>query len=65
MSALSDKLKGNWKQIKGELKQRYAELTDNDLVYQEGQEDKLLGRLQEKLGKTKEDIKAEIDKLGS
>ena len=65
MSALSDKLKGNWKQIKGELKQRYAELTDNDLAYQEGQEDKLLGRLQEKLGKTKEDIKAEIDKLGS
>ncbi|RME96192.1 MAG: CsbD family protein [Bacteroidetes bacterium] len=65
MSAITDKLKGNWNQIKGELKQQYAELTDDDLTYAEGQEDELLGRLQEKLGKTKEEIKDMIDKIGS
>jgi uncharacterized protein YjbJ (UPF0337 family) len=65
MSALMDKIRGNWQQIKGELKQRYAQLTDNDLIFAEGQEDQLLGRLQEKLGKTKEEVMNEINKLGS
>ncbi len=64
MSALSDKLKGNWNQVKGALKQEYGELTDDDLTYTEGQEDELVGRLQTKLGKTKEDIKSFIDSIG-
>jgi len=58
MSELQDKLKGNWNIIKGKMKQEFAELTDDDLHYEEGQEEELLGRLQVKLGKTKEEIKA-------
>lgn len=50
-------LKGNWNETKGKLKEKYAVLTDNDLAYEEGQEDQLVGRLQEKLGKTKKEVK--------
>jgi uncharacterized protein YjbJ (UPF0337 family) len=56
-------LKGTWNETKGKLKQKYSELTDNDLAYTEGQEDELLGRLQKKLGKTKDEIKKELAKL--
>lgn len=62
MSALTDKLKGNWNEIKGKLKQQYADLTDDDLLYAEGKEDELIGRLQQKLGKTKEEVEKEFDK---
>ena len=64
MSALSDKIKGNWNQMKGKLKQEYGQLTDNDLAYEEGKEDELVGRLQERLGKTKSEVKDMIDRLG-
>lgn len=63
MSSFTDKLKGNWNVIKGSLKQEYAELTDDDLSYQEGQEDELLGRIQKKIGKTKDEVKEFIDKF--
>ena len=63
MSAFEDKLKGNWNEIKGKVKQEYAELTENDLTYQEGQEDELLGRIQKKTGKGKEEVKSFIDSL--
>jgi uncharacterized protein YjbJ (UPF0337 family) len=49
-------LKGRYNEIKGKLKQKYANLTDDDLRYSEGQDDEFIGRLQKKLGKTKEDI---------
>ncbi|WP_445731109.1 CsbD family protein [Mariniflexile sp.] len=49
-------IKGNWNELKGKLKQKYAILTDDDLLFSEGKEDELVGRLQEKLGKTKEEI---------
>ncbi|MDZ4723598.1 MAG: CsbD family protein [candidate division Zixibacteria bacterium] len=48
--------KGNWNEIKGKLKQQYADLTDDDLMFVEGKEDELLGRLQKKTGKTKDEI---------
>ena len=48
--------KGNWNETKGKLKQKFALLTDNDLLLVEGKQDELLGRLQSKLGKTKEEI---------
>lgn len=48
--------KGNWNEVKGKLKQRFADLTDDDLLYQEGREDELYGRLQQRLGKTREEI---------
>lgn len=49
-------MRGSWDDVKGQLKKNYADLTDDDLTYVEGQEDELLGRLQRKLGKTKNDI---------
>ncbi|WP_310994369.1 CsbD family protein [Aequorivita marina] len=57
-----DQFKGKWNQIKGKFKQEYADLTDDDLQYAEGKSDELLGRLQEKTGKTKEELKEQIDK---
>jgi uncharacterized protein YjbJ (UPF0337 family) len=56
-------MQGNWNQIKGKLKQKYGDLTDDDLTFEQGKEDELLGRLQEKLGKTKEEIREEIEAL--
>jgi uncharacterized protein YjbJ (UPF0337 family) len=55
-------LKGNWNVLKGKVKQTYADLTDNDLKYEEGKEDELYGRLQKKTGKTREEV---IDWLNS
>lgn len=55
--------KGNWNEVKGKLKQKYGDLTDDDLVYAEGKEDELLGRLQKKTGRTKDQLKEEIAKL--
>jgi uncharacterized protein YjbJ (UPF0337 family) len=49
-------IKGNWNEIKGKLKKQYAVLTDNDLMYAEGNKDEMFGRLQVKLGKTKEEL---------
>jgi uncharacterized protein YjbJ (UPF0337 family) len=53
-------LKGKWNQVKGRLKEKYANLTDDDLTYQEGQDDKMWGRLQEKTGRKIEDIKRDV-----
>ncbi|EAZ82683.1 CsbD family protein [Algoriphagus machipongonensis] len=63
MSSIEDKLKGNWNVVKGKLKQEYAELNDDDLKFEEGQEDELIGRIQKKTGKAKEDVKSFIDSL--
>ncbi|EPR69301.1 CsbD family protein [Cyclobacterium qasimii] len=51
------KLKGEWNELKGKLKAKYGELTDDDLVYAEGQEDQLLGKLQKRTGETQENLK--------
>ena len=50
------KLRGSWNDTKGKIKQSYANLTDDDLMYEEGKDDEFIGRLQTKLGKTKEEI---------
>ncbi len=52
------RIKGNWNELKGKLKQKYAQLSDDDLTYVEGKEDEMVGRLQKKLGKSKEEIEA-------
>lgn len=54
-------LKGMWNELKGKLKTKYAELTDDDLMYVEGKENELWGRVQQKIGKTKEEIMKDID----
>ena len=64
MSATTDKLKGNWNELKGKLKQEYADLTDNDLLYVEGKEDELYGRLQQKLGQSQEEVHSTLERLG-
>jgi uncharacterized protein YjbJ (UPF0337 family) len=56
-------IKGNWNELKGKLKQKYAELTDDDLIYSEGKEDELYGKLQQKLGKTKEEFHQILSEL--
>ena len=58
-------IKGDWNVIKGKLKQKYAKLTDDDLRYQEGREDELLGRLQKVTGETRETIERSIDEFGA
>lgn len=57
------KVKGNWNQIKGKMKEKYGELTDDDLEYTEGKEDQLLGRLQKKLGKSKDEVRRIISNI--
>ncbi len=54
---------GNWNIIKGKLKERFAVLTDNDLLYIKGKEEELLGRIQRKLGKTKRELMELIGQL--
>jgi uncharacterized protein YjbJ (UPF0337 family) len=54
-----EQLKGKWNQVKGKFKQRYANVTDDDVTFAEGKFDEMLGRLQEKTGKRKEQLKRE------
>jgi len=56
-------MKGSWNEIKGKLKQKYGQLTDDDLAFTEGKEDELLGRLQKRLGRTQDEIRAEISDM--
>ena len=56
-------LKGNWNEQKGKLKQQFAVLTDNDLMFEEGKQDEMFGRLQIKLGKTKDELRKFIEGL--
>ena len=59
----STEIKGNWNELKGKLKKKYAVLTDNDLMFEDGREDELYGRLQKKLGKTKSQIEKIFEEL--
>jgi uncharacterized protein YjbJ (UPF0337 family) len=54
----STEIKGGWDELKGKLKQKYAELTDDDLKYEEGKDDEMWGRLEQKIGKAKKEILA-------
>jgi uncharacterized protein YjbJ (UPF0337 family) len=56
-------LKGNWNELKGKIKQAWGDLTDDDLAYEEGQEDELYGRIQQKTGQTKDEIRKKIAEL--
>ena len=57
-------LKGNWNEWKGKLKQAHADLTDDDLKYEEGKDDELWGRIQKKTGKAKDDLVKWLKDLG-
>jgi len=50
------KLRGTWNELKGKIKQAYGDLTDDDLVHEEGKDDETLGKLQQKTGKTRDEL---------
>lgn len=56
-------IKGNWNEIAGKLKQQFATLTDDDLLLKEGKQDEMMGKLQIKLGKTKEELQSLLSKF--
>lgn len=57
------KVKGTWFEAKGKLKQKYAELTDDDLLYEEGKEDEVYGKVQKRLGKSREEVEKIFEEL--
>lgn len=59
----NQELEGKWKQVKGQFKQKYGKVTDDDTTYSEGKFDEMLGNLQEKTGKSKEALRDEIGKM--
>jgi uncharacterized protein YjbJ (UPF0337 family) len=56
-------LEGNWNKLKGKLKQKFAVLTDNDLMFEESKKEEMFAKLQIKLGKTKEELHKIIAEL--
>ena len=56
-------LKGDWNVAKGKLRQKYAQLTDDDLVYEKGREDELLGRVQKRVGQTREEVERVVGEI--
>ena len=60
---MSVRLKESWNSVKGKLKQQYPVLTEEDLVYTEGQLDSLYNRLQQKLGKSRSDVVALLEQI--
>jgi uncharacterized protein YjbJ (UPF0337 family) len=57
------KLKGNWNETKGKIKKAYGDLTDDDLKREEGKDDEFIGRMQQKLGKTKDEVIKWVESL--
>jgi uncharacterized protein YjbJ (UPF0337 family) len=56
-----DQIKGNWNQLKGEIKKKWGQLTDDDLMEAQGDYDKLVGKIQERTGESREQVKSWID----
>ena len=56
--------KGNWNVIKGKMKQKFAQLTDDDLRYVEGKEEEVIGRIQKRTGKTRDEVERVLDECG-
>lgn len=58
-------IKGDWNIIKGKLTQKWANLTDDDLRYSEGQQDELIGRIQKRTGESREAVEQALNECGS
>lgn len=58
-----DRIQGNWLEFKGKLRERYGELTDDDIEAAKGSQEQLVGLIQRTYGKTKEDAERELDRL--
>ena len=59
------RMKGDWNVVKGKLKKKYAQLTDDDLRYQEGEDDELIGRIQKRTGEAREAIEDALKEAGA
>ena len=57
-------IKGKWNEVKGKLKQAYGDLTDDDLAHEDGKEDELFGRIQRRLGKSREEVRHMLREAG-
>jgi len=57
------KFNGTWNEVSGKIKKQYAELTDDDLLYKEGNDEELVGKIQKKIGKTKQEVIDWIERL--
>jgi uncharacterized protein YjbJ (UPF0337 family) len=57
------RFKGTWNEIKGKLRQKYGELTDDDLAYSEGQDEELVGKIQKRIGKTHDEVRKMLEAL--
>ncbi len=57
-------IKGNWNELKGKVKQAHAHLTDDDLEWEDGKDDEFFGRMQKKIGKTKDEFVSWVKSLG-
>jgi uncharacterized protein YjbJ (UPF0337 family) len=57
------RIKGNWNQMNGKIKQKYPDLTDDDLMFVAGKEDDLLGRIQRKTGKSRDEVVSYINSI--
>jgi uncharacterized protein YjbJ (UPF0337 family) len=58
----TDQIQGNWKQLRGRIKEQWGKLTDDDLSVINGRKDQLIGKLQERYGYTKEQAEREIER---
>jgi uncharacterized protein YjbJ (UPF0337 family) len=58
-----DKIEGNWTIFKGKVREKWGELTDDEVEELKGKEDQLVGRIQERYGETREQVEREIDDL--
>ena len=58
---VSEIFKGRWKQLRGALKERWGELTDDDIAEARGDREELAGKIQQRYGKTREEAQREVD----
>ena len=58
----ADRLQGNWKQVKGSVKERWGKLTDDDIDVIDGQRDQLIGRIQERYGIARDEAQTQVDR---
>ena len=61
INSMAEQLRDNWERIKGNLRKKYGELTDDDLGYVEGQESALIHRLQQKTGRSRAEIESSLN----
>lgn len=61
MAGVWDQIAGRWKQVKGEARKQWADLTDDDLEYVNGEREKLIGKIQERYGTARQDAEMEVN----